>query len=429
MKKHFLLALFLLPAALFAQNVDSIFSETIRTVVFTGGGTASSGDGGNLPVGELGYSQFLLVFDDMSGDFHNFMYTIEQCDRDWKPSKLDRLEYLEGLSEDRITIFQNSQATNIGYVNYRLSVPNDIMRLSKSGNYILKIYEDDAAKTPVLTRRFIVVEPTPLSILTEFAQPLATNYNTHHEIYFRLDPKTFRIQNPMNDIRCTVLQNGRWDIARTSLPPQYVMGDKIVYEQRDSVTFWAGKEWRYVDLRPTRFRTERMKSIDQGDETWEVTLLTDLDRSREPYLIYPDLNGGFFIETQDYRNQNPNHNTQSDYVNCHFSLRKDEPFENADVYLFGKMTDWKIDPRFKMTYDERHIRYEGTAQLKQGFYNYQYLVVRHKPQRYETHLDFSALEGDWFAAENEYQIIVYYRPFGARYDRVIGFQKIQSNRK
>ena len=282
-----------------AQNVDSIFSETVKTVIF---GANGGMNGGNLPVVELNKASGLsLTFDDFTGSFSNFSYTIEQCDRDWLPSKLTKMEYLEGLSEDRITNFKNSQATNIAFINYQLTIPNEVMRWNKSGNYILKIFEDNADKTPVLTRRFVVVEPIVI-IEPQFAIPIATKFNSHHEIDFRLDPKTFRIPNPVNDIRATILQNARWDIAKT-VAPRFVIGDKIDFDYQETLLFPAGKEWRYVDLRSTRFRSERVATINNGDDTWEFILRPDLDRSREPYLIYPDLNGGFQIETQDYRNQ------------------------------------------------------------------------------------------------------------------------------
>lgn len=152
----------------------------------------------------------------------------------------------------------------------------------------------------------------------------------------------------------------------------------------------------------------------------------DLDRSREPYLIYPDLNGGYFIETQDLRNQGGGSpRTQADYVNLFMALRYKEPIPDADVYVFGQLTDWKIDERFKLDYDEKRLEYAGEIQLKQGFYNYSYVVVPRK-----THIpDFSLLEGDWYETENEYHIVIYYRPFGARFDRVIGYQKVNSSRR
>jgi hypothetical protein len=86
------------------------------------------------------------------------------------------------------------------------------------------------------------------------------------------------------------------------------------------------------------------------------------------------------------------------------------------------LTDYKLDERFKLEYDERSKMYEATVDLKQGFYNYIYVAVPVNTRK----IDFSMLEGDWYGAENEYQFIVYYRPFGSRYDRVVGFQKFNS---
>jgi Domain of unknown function (DUF5103) len=421
MKRLLVRTLLALPYFAAAQNIDTLFSETVRSVQFMPNGSQTE----NMPAIELKKGSLTLNFDEVGGELRNLSYTVEQCDRDWKSTKLDKLEYLEGLGEDRITNFKNSQATNIQFVHFNLTIPNNTVRWNKSGNYVLKIFEDNSEKTPVLTRRFVVYEQV-LTIENEFAVPNAIKFNSYHELDFKLDPKTFRVQNPMNDIRVTVLQNARWDLARMNVPPTFVMGDKIVYDYLDSITFQAGKEWRYVDLRSTKFRSERVAAIDKGEETFDVILRTDLDRSREPYLIYQDLNGGFFTATMDYPNQSVDPSVSADYVNTIFTLKQTDEIDDSDVYLFGKLTDYKIDPRFKMTYNPQRSRYEGEVLLKQGYYDYMYVVV---PKGKTTHIDFAKLEGNWFATENEYQFIVYFRPFGARYDRVIGYQKYKSTLK
>jgi Domain of unknown function (DUF5103) len=405
-----------------AQNIDTIFSETVRSVEFRSNGDFKNG---NLPVMPLKGGNLVLSFDDLNASFSNFSYTVELCDRDWKPTRLEKIEYLEGLNEDRITDFKNSQATNVPYVNYHLTIPNQVMRWNKSGNYLLKVYEDDGDKTPVLTRRFIVFEPILLPAV-EFEIPVGFKFNSCHEIDFKLEAKNFRVSNPTNEIRATVLQNGRWETAKSNVRPSFVVGDQITFDYQDSLIWTAGKEWRYVDIRSSRFRSERINTIINGEKTWEILMRPDYDRSREPYLIYPDLNGGYFIETQDYRNQGGgNARIQADYVNLFPILKLKDAVPNADVYMFGQMTDWKIDERFKLEYDEARSEYAGEIQLKQGFYNYSYMAVSKK-----TGLpDYTLLEGDWYETENEYHVIVYYRPFGARYDRVIGYQKALSSRR
>ena len=417
--------------------VDTVYAKNIRTVQF-----ADVLNGQGDVIIELKTDETLkLHFDDLDADIKNYAYTVEQYDREWKPSRLDKIEYLETLTEDRIREYRLAQATNVQFTNYRLEIPNDVIRFSKSGNYMLHVYLDNSDKTPILSRRFVVSEPVVI-ITTIPASASAIYYNTHQDIHFQIDPKTFRIQNPMNDIRTTVLQNGRWDNAYIAKAPEYVIGDKILYDNIDSLIFTAGREWRYVDVRSTRYRSERVQRIIQGEESWEFLLVPDLDRSRQPYIFYPDLNGRFFIETLDYSQGaisviggNANSTTlpaptasanvvneaQSDYVNTFFSFKKEE-FENDDIYIFGGLTDWKLNERFKLKYDEAEHLYKTNVYLKQGFYNYEYALVPKGTKKY----DLSSLEGNWYATQNDYTLIVYHRPFGARYDRVIGVIKFSS---
>jgi hypothetical protein len=398
--------------------VDSIYSENIRTVRFYAGGNPTSSPIMNLKNGNLS-----LVFDDMDVEVKDYMFTIEQCNRYWQPSKLDKLEYLEGIQEERITNYKNAFTTNIAYMHYMVVLPTETMRITKSGNYLLTIFADNADKDVILTRRFVVYEQivTPVPQMT-YSSTL--KYNTHHEMDITIDPKQFRIQNPINDIRVTVIQNGRWDNAINLMKPSYVQGEKIIFDYQDSISFAAGKEWRYVDLRSTRFRSERVLTIDKGDETWDVVLRNDLDRAREPYLIYPDLDGGYFIETTDFINSD-DAALKADYVQTYFTLLKKSELDGSDVYLFGALTDWKIDERFKLIYNAQKKAYEGDVLLKQGFYNYNYIVVPEKTKQ----IDMETLEGNWYETQNEYTLLVYFTPFGSRHDRVIGFFTFKSNRR
>ena len=54
--------------------------------------------------------------------------------------------------------------------------------------------------------------------------------------------------------------------------------------------------------------------------------------------------------------------------------------------------------------------------LKQGFYNYKYVIVND-----QNDLEEGAISGDFYETENNYKVFVYYRDLGARYDRIVGF--------
>jgi hypothetical protein len=75
-----------------------------------------------------------------------------------------------------------------------------------------------------------------------------------------------------------------------------------------------------------------------------------------------------------------------------------------------------------MEYNAGEKSYQATILLKQGAYDYQYLWVPdgHKAGRTEL------IEGDWYEAKNEYQILLYYRPRGSRYDRLISQLRIEN---
>ena len=64
----------------------------------------------------------------------------------------------------------------------------------------------------------------------------------------------------------------------------------------------------------------------------------------------------------------------------------------------------------------------GTALLKQGYYNYLFAL---KPAGQPA--DFQYFEGSRFETENAYDIFVYYRAPGTRYDQIIGYRALEIN--
>ena len=76
-----------------------------------------------------------------------------------------------------------------------------------------------------------------------------------------------------------------------------------------------------------------------------------------------------------------------------------------------------------MKYSEETGKYQCDAYLKQGFYNYAYVTVdRNNPHQIES------LEGNYWETENSYTILVYYKSFTDRNDRLIGVFSINSRK-
>ncbi len=406
--------LLLFPIALFSQTENQILDPDVCTAQLHLATSVLS-----QPIVNLQTMPHVLVleFDHMGDQLKDYKYTIVHCNSDWQPSELDDNEYIDGFTEDRINSIENSFNTLTQYTHYSLALPNQNMKWARSGNYVLKIFDTDDDRL-VLVRRFMVVEPL-WRIDAEFVRTAQVDkMDTHHEIDFTVVPKSVRITMPQNDVKAFVLQNGRFDNALGPIKPYITRGDNLVFDYQNQITFPAGKEFRYFDIRSFDFRGEFVKSIVNKPTYYEVTLKTDETRFDRPVIFRPEADGRFVIENQ-HINQTL---LECDYASVLFTIKQNLPLDEYDVYVFGELSDWQFKPEFKMKYDEQAQVYWCDAWLKQGHYDYQYMVVDRKTGKPEP----DGFEGNWYGTGNQYTILIYYRPFGARYDRLMGAVTLNS---
>lgn len=389
---------------------DHVYVPNVRTVQLNLMGLPNS-----LPIYVMDKPAVLLLsFDDLDADFKYYTYQLVHCDMFWNPSNLMYHEFATGFENEEITESAASVSTRIHFTNYRLAIPNRNTEITKSGNYMLIVHEDGDIGRPVLSRRFVVLEPPVITMRMVKVRPSnVSRMNTHQEIRFDIDTKELRVRDPKAEIMATVLQNGRWDNAVGNLRSRYEQGSLLVFDYLDKIVFPAGKEFRSVDIRSTEYRGEGVFSLEKVDG--HIRSIGKLDRIRatEPYFSKVDINGKFLISTTDYPNPEY-YNLRCDYVEHIFTLETGKKFDQ-DVYVFGDLTDWALKEEFRLNYDEEYASYTTGVFLKQGFYDYLYVLGNADGSPDET-----TLEGNWFESTNDYTLIVYYRPFGARYDRAIG---------
>ncbi len=413
---------------------NMIYDPDIRSVKFHLDGLYTSN-----PIVELGErGHLVLSFDDISGSSRYLQYSIIHCDRNWNPSEeLNLFDYLDGYESNPINYYAFSYGTFTDYTHYDLRIPNDDLNWKISGNYILKVFDED--EQVLLTRRFIVVDSS-VKIEHEFERPaVASKFRTHHEIDFRIDPLNTRLVNPDQELTAVVMQNGRWDNAITGIKHRFVLGKYFVYDFQDQIIFEAGKEFRNIDLTSVRYRTENVMEIQNYKDG--VTVIRDKEyaRAHQSPFTEIDLNGKYVIKTDDrYQNLRGEsglvtatqrfasfgnagiHNLESEYVDVVFSLVMDAPLLH-DVYMFGEVTDWQMQDRYRMQWDDRLGGYINTLHLKQGYYEYYYVI-----EGEDGLADHSKIEGNWYETTNDYTILLYYRPFGSRYDQLIGAHSFSS---
>src|SRR5687767_7379616 len=187
---------------------DGVYRDYIRTVRMHVTGLYLT-----LPIATLGKNDALyLSFDELDGKGTRYYYTVIHCDRHWKPTEeLSQFDYLGGYREGEIRDYEFSSGTHQDYLHYKLSIPNEEVRWTISGNYLLVVYESGNENDPILTRRFMITEEK-VSFRTHVSRAAnVANQTTHQEVDFGMETEGLKTSNPRGELSCSVMQNGRWD--------------------------------------------------------------------------------------------------------------------------------------------------------------------------------------------------------------------------
>jgi len=394
--------------------INGIYRENIHTVQFFRAGWDFS-----QPVIELGSDQRLLFkFDEVADGVTNFNYTIMHCDADWFPSRLVQSEYMEGFIDNPVTDYAASINTTLQFTNYQLSLPNEQVRFLLSGNFLLSVFDDSDRHSPVITRRFHIVEPlTAISGIVK--KSTFEGFRGHdQEIDFEVDYSRIRIQDPRTEVKIVVMQNSRTDNCLKNLSPLFVRDNQLSYDLSGGNVFPGGNEFRNFDTKDLRINGWGVANIDFVNPLYHITLQKDQVRGEHGYSQEGDINGRLLVKNDRVTDAD----LESDYMLVRFSIEMPAPISGGEIYVFGALSDWKCNPSNKMKWNPELKFYEATLMLKQGFYDYQYVYS----EKGSLLIDSSRLEGSYVETENDYQIFVYHRGFASRYDKLIGFHTINS---
>lgn len=396
---------------------DRIYRNSIKSVqLFREGWNLS------YPVIELfGNAGLVLKFDDLSNEIRNYNYRIVHCKSNWMPSPLSENEYLDGLIQDQIDDYKFSFNTYTSYVHYTLALPNNNISLRLSGNYALIIYEGFDESNVAFVKRFMVSEKL-VNVEANVTRPVLSIYRDNgHQINLEVNYGSFPLEDPYGDLKVAILQNGRWDNPITDLKPLFERSGLLVYDYQMENVFPAGNEYRWFDIKSLRYQSPYIKSIGYQAGEFIVTLFPEENRSGKVYFFDEDINGRFYIEVQEENNND----TDAEYVWTDFRFPVKEPAVTGNYYVFGALTNWEFSEQNRMNYDFESSAYTLRLFLKQGYYNYHIAFVEEGSQV----ADLSYAEGNHYETENDYLIFVYHYGTTSRYERLIGYQIINSLRR
>jgi hypothetical protein len=404
LKKSFSLCFLLLSLLSYSQvEVEVPPPYNIKTVTFVQNGQNM------IPIFQLG-DTFQFQFDDLYGNEANYYYTITHCDYDWKPSQLSRNEYLNGFDDQRIQDYTNSFNTLQLFSHYRLTFPNRLTQFRVSGNYVIKILNED--KEVVFTKKFILYENL-VSVPVQVRRARNLNvYNEKQNLDFAIKSATINFQSPLTNVKVMLLQNGKLDNAITNVKPQYTIGNDLIYKYDSETQFWGGNEFLFFENKNIRAANNSIAAIDSKGGLYNAHLYTNEARANKPYTYYPDIDGNYIIKKIDAESDE----VEADYSWIFFTLSAPNYFGKKNIYVNGMFNNYALTDENKMDYNVEKGVYEKAVMIKQGFTNYQY-VLADSAKKVD---DENAIDGNFFQTENNYFVLVYYKENNQRYDRIIG---------
>ncbi|QXP64261.1 DUF5103 domain-containing protein [Polaribacter sp. HaHaR_3_91] len=378
----------------FSQNIKSIQLRPLQENNFSA----------IVPLGTV----LELSFDDLDADSKDYQYKIAHMTHDWEPSRLSSSQYINGFDQNTIIEVTNSFNTLQSYSHYSVQIPNVNTVITKSGNYLLSVL--NSYDELMFTRRFVLFEnATTVGVSVERSRNTKT-LNTQQTVQFSITHPNIQINNPSQEINVVILKNNNWNEKITDLQPTFFKPNQLLYTYTNKTNFWGGNEYLYFDNKIIRNNSLNVVKVIKEDVFHHYLYPYTFNQFNE-YKYNPDINGQFVVRTIEADDSR----TEADYAMMHFSVLADEPIANKDLYVYGAFNDFNITEENRMEFNSKEKYYAANMLLKQGFYNYTFVTLDAN-----GNVNTNDILGTFYETENEYTVIVYYKPFGSFYERVIG---------
>ena len=412
--RSIVIGFFILHSSLFTlhSQVQQIFDQNVRTLTLT-----VNDDPTLPPYLPFGGRQHLVIeWDEMSHNYKRYVYHIDHCDWDWQPTDgIFESDFLEGLNDQLIEDYEKSFNTTQIYTHYRLRIPDKQLRLRLSGNYRVRIYEEDADRDedlPVLEARFCIFE-NAAGIVAQLSSNTDIDFNrSHQQMTLSVGFGTLQVYDPQRELKVIVMQNRRWDSRIENLVPNVRRANGIDYTHNRQLIFPGGSEYHRFEILDVHRTATGVERIEWFEPYYHATLFAE--KPVHAYSYIEDQNGVYVLRSSDDYDDA----TTAEYIVVHFFLQSPR-LQGGDVYVSGWWSGQTFNPDCKMEYDDINQEYHAAILLKQGYYSYEFVQQDGLTAR---------TMGSFYETENEYQVLVYYRGQGARYDRLVAYNTMHNAR-
>ena len=339
----------------------------------------------------------ILSFDNLYITAQDFYLEIEHNDYKWNKSVIRKNEFLDGYDDVRIKNYKNSYNTIQDYINYQFNLSNNEFKIKKSGNY--KIIVNDENGNLIFEEKLIIREKNSTGVI-EITRTDNINYSeSSHQLKVTMPCNSCEINSNQYDYVMVIYKNNNLNNPFILYEPDYSLAGNFIY---DNLIFNAGSEYLNFDNSKVLDSSSEIMEV-RINESYETILYPDILGNK--YSLESDLNGSFKTFST---NNNPRN--ELEYSLVHFKLSLENfnfnPLEN-DVFIVGDFNRHIISESYKLDFRGKYL--EKKILLKQGFYNYKYVIDDSK----------NDVKNFW-QTDNNYTAILYEK------DRFNGYFKIIS---
>lgn len=371
------------------------------------------------PVIRMG-EYLVLSFDDLVQGFKEYNYKIEHYNADWTPSGIFQSEYLNGYSSNYIRNYTNSFNTYQNYTHYELTIPNRDVSMKLPGNYVVKVYTTDENK-PIFTKRFSIYDPNKVSIGISQERAIGSG-NLNQRISVVAASGQMNLTETPDGATLFIMKNGNWEDNLVLNKPQFMNPSQLTYKDQ-KIVFEGGSEYLWFDTKNLDVAAMSTERIFKQDSIYHTVLRPDSPSANLGYFDNQDVNGAFYIRNVKVPDQNRS-GSEADYTWVHFALDEfDDKAGTRELYVVGAFNNWQLSPEYRLMLTDSNY-WEAAVLLKQGYYNYQYAVFDSSTQT----VNYSEINGSFWQTENTYQALFYYRPWGMRYDLLVGYGEVNTRK-
>jgi hypothetical protein len=356
------------------------------------------------PIVPLGSKNSLtLRFDLIDANPRQFIIKARAINPDWTPSPLQPFDYMKGVPEDQLNTQRDNGIGLPQYQSYVYRFPNDNFTITKSGAYVLELLD---IETRSIVREFpFFLAESELAGTLHFEDFVGSGESRRVMVQpFFTIPSARLSQFPCQETYVQFVQDRDFAGAENKGICDQSRITEVRFHLPRERAFIGNFEYRFLDLSTYRAQNARVLAINDTEDPPQVKLAVDNPEFTGP--MAPDY---FPLEGVQRLG------SEARYTTTEFRLINGNLLASTDeVYLVGNFNRWTLNEADKMNFDPSSSEFKVKKLLKEGRYQYSYMIKRGN--------GFQFVSTPFTTASHEYLALVYVREPAIGNYRLVGFQ-------